>query len=398
MARSIGLALYNLRPRRDPPPPRAERPARPAGRLVWLHAPDGDSAARLLALARRLIEEDGHTVLLTCPVALPVRPGPLVQPPPAETPAEVRSFLDHWRPDLAVMADGEIRPALVDATAARGVPLVLVDGREPRLVHGRDGWYPGLLRGTLGVFAAIAVLDEGAARAFRRAGAPASRVRVLGRMERESIVLPCLEAERAAFARLLAARPVWFAAAVPEGEEGAVIEAHRRALRLAHRLLLILAPADPERVPALAARLEAEEGWGVARRAEDEEPTAEVEVFLGDTGEMGLWYRLAPISWIGGSLAGPGAQRDPMEAAALGSAIVHGPRPGPYGAALGRLGAARAARAVSSAADLGEAVADLLAPDRTARLAQAAWGVATDGTEVTDRVLALVRGHLEGAA
>ena len=94
---------------------------------------------------------------------------------------------------------------------------------------------------------------------------------------------------------------------------------------------------------------------------------------------------------MGGSLYGVGALRDPLEAAALGSAIIHGPRPGPYGPIFGRLGAARAARAVSSADDLGEALSDLLAPDRAALAAQSAWAVASDGADVTEKVLQYLR-------
>jgi 3-deoxy-D-manno-octulosonic-acid transferase len=80
-----------------------------------------------------------------------------------------------------------------------------------------------------------------------------------------------------------------------------------------------------------------------------------------------------------------------MEAAALGSALLHGPRVGDYGPVFDRLGAARAARGVSGVTDLGEALADLLSPDRAARLAQAAWAVASDGADVTDRVVTLLR-------
>ena len=85
-----------------------------------------------------------------------------------------------------------------------------------------------------------------------------------------------------------------------------------------------------------------------------------------------------------------------MEAAALGSAILHGPRAGVHGQAFGRLGAARAARAVSSATDLADALGDLLSPDRTARLAQSAWAVASDGAEATETLLQYIRRRLEG--
>ena len=111
------------------------------------------------------------------------------------------------------------------------------------------------------------------------------------------------------------------------------------------RSVLILVPQDPARSAALATKLEAEEGWHVAYRGRDEEPENETEVYIMDGGpDYGLCYRLAPVTFLGGSLEGQGCARNPMEAAAMGSAILYGPRAGIYGAAYARLGAARAAR------------------------------------------------------
>jgi 3-deoxy-D-manno-octulosonic-acid transferase len=396
MVPSLGLTLYNLGQRRDPGAD-AARPPRPQGRLAWLHAPSADASRSVMALARRLVDEEGLGVLVTCPADLTPRDGILIQRPPIDTPSEVRQFLDHWRPEIAIFGEGEIRPAALHEATLRKVPMMLVDARSPSLPRDRDGWYPGLMRAALGGFRHVLAVDEAAGRAFRKAGAAISAVAVTGRMEEESAALPCLEAERAALARLFAARPVWFAVSLPEAEEAAILKAHRMALQQAHRLLLIVLPADPSRGEALAVRIEAEEGWAVASRALDEEPDPETEVFIVDNpAEYGLWYRLSPICFLGGSLHGTGAMRDPMEAAALGSAILHGPRPGRHGTLFGRLGAARAARAVASATDLGEALGDVLAPDRTARLAQAAWAVATDGAEVTEKALRMIRHLMDG--
>ncbi|MDR0809210.1 MAG: 3-deoxy-D-manno-octulosonic acid transferase [Gemmobacter sp.] len=391
---SLGLTLYQLVARREPARV-GGRAERPAGRLVWLHAPGSGQARPLLELARRIRVESGHPVLLTAPQMPALLPeGVIWQSPPGETAADARGFLQHWRPDAVLFSGGELRPAMLALASERKLPMALVEAGAPHLPSGRDGWFPGLLKATLAKVDTILAVDESAARALRKAGA-GHRIIMTGRMEEPSPVLPANEAERAALARQFATRPVWLAAALPEAEEAAVIAAHRAALRLAHRLLLIVVPADPGRAVPLAARMEAGEGWRVAQRSADEEPEAETEVFITDANEMGLWYRLAPICFLGGSLFGEGCLLDPMEAAALGAALIHGPRPGAHGAAVGRVGAARAARSVASAADLAEALSELLAPDRAARLAQAAWGVTSEGVEVTDRVIVLLR-HMLG--
>ena len=129
------------------------------------------------------------------------------------------------------------------------------------------------------------------------------------------------------------------------------------------------------------------------------EPDGETEVFLADGGgEYGLWYRLAPVTFLGGTLLGEGCSRDPLEAAALGSALITGPKAGAHGAAHQRLARARAVRSILTPADLADAAGDLLAPDRAARLAQAAWAASSDGAEATDQVLAAIRAVMDGGS
>lgn len=399
MAYSIGLTLYNLAAR-PPAEPLLDVEPRPPGSLVWIHSPGGEGLAPMLELARRLIEDDGVSVLLTLPVTVPApATEAIVQVPPPDFPRPVQAFLDHWKPDLVIFTEGELRPALIHESGQRKLPLLMIEGRAPHLMPGREGWFPGLVKSAVAGFRHVLTVDDAAARAFRRAGADPDHLQIAGRMEESSAALPYVESDRAALAHALATRPVWLAAEVTEAEEPAIIAAHREVLKLAHRLLLILAPQDPARAVALAQRLETQEGWRVACRRSDQEPDTETEVYIVEGGaEYGLWYRLAPVSFLGGSLEGIGCARNPMEAAAMGSAILYGPRSGEFGAAYGRLGAARAARMVGSGSDLALALGDLLAPDRAARQAQSAWTISSDGAEVTARVMNMIRAILDGVS
>ena len=395
MAYSLGLTLYNLAGRHGPHQT-VSRPARPAGALVWLHAPGVEALSTMLELARHLIDDDGVQVVLTSGHAPDAQTLAVVQPPPADHPRAVAEFLDHWRPEMMVFAEGELRPALIHECTVRRVPLLMVGARAPGFIPGREGWYPGLTRTCLQAFTQIMVLDDAAARNFRRAGAEAGQIRVTGRLEEPSAAPPCVESDRAALAALMATRPIWLAADVAPEEMRHVIAAHRDALQLAHRLMLILVPRNAAVAPMLAEELEAIEGWRVALRRADQYPDSETEVYIPDASEYGLWYRLAPVTFLGGSLEGEGCNRNPMEPAALGSAIIYGPKTGAYGAAFGRLGVARAARMVGSGSDLATALGDLLSPDRAARQARAAWIIATEGTEATEQVIQSIRAIMDG--
>lgn len=344
-------------------------------------------------LARHLQDEGAVQAVLT---QSSEPPDPTILPVPADHPSAIQAFLDHWHPEAVIFEGGELRPSAVYECNLRKLPILMVNARAPQLPVGREGWYPGLVKSSLLVFRHILAQDDTAARTLRKAGAEPGQIQVTGRLEEASAALPCVESDRDALAGLMATRPVWLAADVTPAELPHVIAAHRKALQLAHRLLLILVPdasADPD---ALAEKLEADENWHVALRRAEQEPESEVSVYITDASEYGLWYRLAPVTFLGGSLEGDGCARNPMEPAALGSAILYGPRSGAFGQACGRLGAARAARMVASGTDLADALGDLLSPDRAARQASAAWGVASEGAEASDRAMNLILDIMDG--
>jgi 3-deoxy-D-manno-octulosonic-acid transferase len=126
----------------------------------------------------------------------------------------------------------------------------------------------------------------------------------------------------------------------------------------------------------------------MARRSKGEYPDQDTDVYLADSmGEMGLWYRLAPVSIVCGSLRDRIGGHNPFEPAALGSAILHGPYMFNFSDIYARLAEAKAAIEVTTAEDLARNVQELLAPDRAAELAKAAWEVSSRGAEVTERAV-----------
>jgi 3-deoxy-D-manno-octulosonic-acid transferase len=271
------------------------------------------------------------------------------------------------------------------------VPLLMADAAAPAVAGG--GWWPGLLRRSLGAFAEVLARDTAALVALRRAGADPARLHVGGALVEIGRALPCTEAERAALARAVGTRPSWLAVGVPAAEDARVAAAHQAALRMTHRLLLFVVPDDANRAEAVAAAMAAE-GLTVARRSLDQDIDDDTHVYLADTeGELGLWYRLAPVAYFGGTLSGEAGVRHPFEAAALGAAILRGPASGGLGAhgpLWDDLRAAGACRLVRDADDLGEAVGDLLAPDRAAAMARAGWEASSAGTVAAERVMAML--------
>jgi 3-deoxy-D-manno-octulosonic-acid transferase len=212
-------------------------------------------------------------------------------------------------------------------------------------------------------------------------------------------VLACNDRERRDLVQTLGARPVWLAAGFAPAELPHLVAAQRAAIRGSHRLLLVALPRDPADLPAAATAFR-EAGFTLAQRAEGEDPGDTAQVLLADSmAELGLWYRIAPVTFAGSTLPGSGGGgRPPGEVTALGSALVHGPETQPHGPAYQRLARAGAARLVRDGAGLGQTIEALLAPDRAAAMAHAAWEVTTEGIEVANRLAELILAGLAEAS
>lgn len=378
--------------------------ARPEGEMVWFHAASVGESLSLLELIRRMIEErpDLHVLVTTGTVTsaqvmearLPQ--GAFHQFVPVDVLPWVRRFLDHWKPNLAVWTESELWPALITETRARGIPMVIINARMSKTSHDRWRFLRGMARSLLERFDEAHVQDDLTAAYLRRLGLPGDRLHVTGTLKEGAAALPADEEERQLLASHLAGRPTWLAASTHEGEEEKILEAHRQVLKVNPRLLLILVPRHPHRGDEVKAQIEAR-GLRFARRSDGGLPDPDTSVYLADTmGELGLWYRLAPISFVGGSLE-PVGGHNPFEPAALGSVILHGPYVSNFVDIFQRLTEARAARLVTSSDSLAEAVNDLLNPDRAAEMAHAAWEVCSAGAEVTDKALDMLFDYLDRA-
>ena len=375
---------------------------RPEGDLVWFHAASVGESLALLELIRRMLEERGDlTVLVTTGtvtsagvMAERLPEGAIHQYIPLDARAFVTRFLDHWRPNLAVWCESELWPALICEAHKRGIPMMIVNARMSKSSHDRWRFLRGMARSLLERFDRALVQDDITAMYLRRLGLPASRMEVTGTLKEGAAALPCDEGDRREIAEHLAGRPVWLAASTHEGEERIVLDAHHMALKVNPRLLLILAPRHPNRGDEITQMLQADR-WRYNRRTAGELPEAEANVYLADTmGELGLWYRVAPISLVGGSLQ-PIGGHNPFEPAALGSAIRHGPYVTNVVDIYQRLSEAGAARLVTGPDTLSEAVHELMNPDKAAAMAHAAWEVVSQGAEVTDRALDAIFDRLD---
>jgi len=357
---------------------------RPDGPLVWLHAVGVGEVLALPGLARALMEErPGLAVLVTSSsrtsaeaLAPNLPAGAVHQFLPLDIPRWRRRFLDHWRPDLSVWAERDLWPGFLADLSRRGIPTALVNARMDAASARDKARARGLFADLYARFALIETQDEATARHIAGFGVPAERIAVTGSLKTAAAPLAD-RPERAAVEAALAGRRLWLAASTHPGEEGIVAEAHRRVLAADPAACLILAPRNPADAPAAAATL-ARHGIDAEVLPPSNLPPRRAEALvLARIGQTGLWYRVAPVAFVGGSLDATGGH-NPWEPARLDCAILHGPGVRNFEGDYAALQAAGAAREVTDAASLAAAVLDpatLAMRPRAAALAAANAGL-----------------------
>jgi 3-deoxy-D-manno-octulosonic-acid transferase len=371
---------------------------RPMGALVWVHAASIGEFLTILSLIER-IRARRIAILVTTGTATSARlaaqrlpPGVLHQFVPLDLPSCVERFLDHWQPDLALLAESELWPNLICEGRRRGTPFVLVNGRVSDRSFGRWRLARRSAAALLQRIDLCLAQEEEDADRLERLGA--ARVAITGNLKFDLPAPPADPLALSILQRAMRNRPVVLAASTHRGEEAMAIEAHLRLRRTSPDLLTIIVPRHPQR-GGETVEIAEQMGAVPVMRSRGHLPDRGTEIYVADTiGELGLFYRVAPIVFMGGSLVRHGGQ-NPIEPAKLGCAILHGPHVSNFTSIYAELNRARGAATVTDAASLAKSLARLLEDSGlVARMAEAARATVDRRAGALDRTMAAIEPYI----
>lgn len=377
---------------------------RPDGALIWLHAASvGETMSSLILIEKILDENPAASILLTTGTVtsaamaakrLPARA--IHQYCPVDVPSWVGRFLDHWRPDAALWIESELWPNLVRRTHQAGIPMALVNARLSARSHRRWTKARNSFRSMMSAFSVVLCQTEEGADAFRQLGI--DRAECVGNLKFSAPPLPVDEAELATLRTAIGGRPVWLAASTHPGEEEIVLEAHERLRAAFLDLLTILVPRHPARADDIEALLRGRVDR-VVRRTAERGIGSDTEIYLADTlGELGLFYALAPVAYVGGGMGSLGGH-NPIEPAQRHTAILYGPDRGNFTTVAAELEEAGAAQVVADAGELAEVLSLLLSDaQECTKRSDAARKVADRNRDIVDAVTARLRPLLPGSS
>lgn len=368
------------------------------GPLIWFHAASVGESLSVLALIHRMgLALPQAEFLVTSGTATSADLVARRMPPrcrhqfaPLDAPGPLDRFLKHWRPDAALFVESELWPQMLRRAKAHGARMALINARLSARSLARWRKNPRVARYLLEVFDLILTQNDAMAEALVAIHAPPDRVARGINLKSLSGPLPVDEDALFEARAALGRRPVWIASSTHEGEEAAVIEVHQALLDSWPDLCLILAPRHPERGEQVAELIEAA-GLEMTRRTRDDQPDG--QVFLADTmGELGTWYALSDIVFLGGSLR-PIGGHNPFEVAQSGAFTLSGRHVTNFVETYDEMEEEGAALLVADADELRAEVAALLSDeDRRAQACAAARAFADQRESsldvIADRLIA----------
>lgn len=321
---------------------------RPQGRLIWLHAVGLGEVLSLRGLIARIGAErpdisflvTSTTVASADVFAKNAPPRTLHQFLPVDAPRYRKRFLDHFAPDLCIWAEQDLWPGLVSDIARRNIPQCMVAARMNAASFRSHRRAAALFRNLYQSMALVTAQDRGTADHLHKLGAAAPLV--TGSLKPAAPALSCAPAALEALQHAIDGRFVW-----------AVASAHPQDAAIAQAAHKILRQTDPSALLIIAPRFrDAFAGHVAPRKSAGLWPASADPIWLCDTlGDLGLVYRVAQAALIGGTFSTIEGH-NPWEAAALGCAILHGPRTAHFKQDFAELDAALAAFSVTDAAGL----------------------------------------------
>lgn len=238
---------------------------------------------------------------------------------PFDFAASVKRFLGHHTPRAFATMETEIWPNVTRLARARGLRLILANGRISDRSFPRYRAMRPIVARVLRKYERILAREETDRQRFIAIGAPAETVETTGNVkfdylpdERPLEIAPQLE-------QLIAGRKVLVLGSTMAGEDELLLPHVERFAR-EHNAFVILAPRKPERFEFVAAMLPE----NAVRRSQLATRNSQF-LLLDSIGELARIYRYATVAFIGGSLLPGVGGHNPIEPAAVGVPLAFGP-------------------------------------------------------------------------
>ncbi|WP_341791889.1 lipid IV(A) 3-deoxy-D-manno-octulosonic acid transferase [Rickettsia endosymbiont of Gonocerus acuteangulatus] len=229
-------------------------------------------------------------------------------------------FLNNWKPDLGIFIESELWPGTINE-AAKHCKLLLVNARMSDKSF--ESWKKrkGFFQLIVTNFSEVIVQSERDLQKFNELGI--SNTTNLGNIKFANEKLPVNQEELVKLSEHLKNKQIiLFASTHPEDEE-IILPIIKNLKKQVTNCYIILIPRHPERVKSILDNCIAQDLSATAK-SQNDLPVLTDDLYIVDRfGEMGLFFSISSISFIGGSFKQGG--HNILEAAHFSNCIIFGP-------------------------------------------------------------------------
>lgn len=373
---------------------------RPEGILIWFHGASVGESLSMLPLIHKLLEiyPTAHIMVTTGTITsaelmakrLPERA--FHQYITIDNPVFTTRFIKHWRPDLVLWFESDLWPAMLSGIKRKNIPLILVNGRISNKSFKRWQQFDFICKELLGCFSLC--LGQSEEDAYRLRVLGAKEALCLGNLKYAGLPLPIDKDKEDEITSQIKGRTVWLASSTHNNEEAKIARMHKRLKEKFPKLLTLIAPRHPHRGPEVMEAIK-EAGLKGALRSQNDKITADTDIYVADTvGELGIWYDIAPLVFIGGSLIPHGGQNF-MEPSRVRDAVIVGPHMFNFTDAMNRAKKADAVIQVNDIEELEETVSQLLSNKELLEAKRSlAYNWANGEAKILDGIVNKVKGFI----
>lgn len=319
---------------------------------------------------------------------------------PVDTVFLITRFLQCYQPRLFILIETELWPNALYLTAQATIPSILINARLSDRSAKGYAKFSRLTHPMLQQLSCIAAQDADTAQRFIDLGADAKKVVVTGSVKFD--IKPPIHLLQQAkqlqhewqLVNGVGHRPILVAASTHDPEEAQILAQFKTILAQYPDAVLIVVPRHPERFENVA-QLIKQNGFELFQRSQQQVIQPQTQVYLADSmGELWLWYALADMAFVGGSLSINGGH-NPLEPVALGVPVVMGEHTFNFKAIVGQLTQAGALQQAASAEQLMQVWLNWLQhPDQAKQAGVAGLQVMQANKGALEKQIGLVEGLL----
>ena len=238
----------------------------------------------------------------------------------------VKKISRQIEPDAVVLVETDLWPNFLYEMKKRQIPVVLINARlSKRSLNGYLFFkkFSCLFFSSLAGIMAQTPLDQ---KRFQRLGIDKGKISVVGNIKFDQPVADMDKSQVQAMRDHLGVQEktqVFVAGSTHEGEEKILCRVYKKVKENVPGLLMILAPRDPKRCPAILSYFLSHDVHTVFMSAMDGYNTNPDVILVDTLGELSRLYAVCNVAFIGGSMVRQGGH-NPLEPAAFSKPVLFG--------------------------------------------------------------------------